>query len=56
MPFTRTDLGALDLNLLHSLVVLVEERSTTAAAKRLGLAQSTVSGTLQKLRDAFGDE
>lgn len=56
MPFTRTDLGALDLNLLHALVVLVEERSTTAAAKRLGLAQSTVSGTLQKLRDAVGDE
>lgn len=55
MPFTRTDLGALDLNLLHALVVLVEERSTTAAAKRLGLAQSTVSGTLQKLRDAVGD-
>ncbi len=56
MPFSRTDLGALDLNLLHALVILVEERSTTAAAKRLGLAQSTVSGTLQKLRDALGDE
>ena len=56
MPFTRTDLGALDLNLLHALVALVEERSTTAAAKRLGLAQSTVSGTLSRLRDAFGDE
>lgn len=56
MPFTRTDLGALDLNLLHALVALVEERSTTAAARRLGLAQSTVSGTLARLRDAFGDE
>ncbi|QDG77342.1 LysR family transcriptional regulator [Labrenzia sp. PHM005] len=56
MPFTRTDLGALDLNLLHALVVLVEERSTTTAAKRLGLAQSTVSGTLKKLRHAVGDE
>lgn len=56
MPFSRTDLGALDLNLLHALVVLVEEKSTTAAARRLGLAQSTVSGTLQKLRDAVGNE
>lgn len=56
MPFTRTNLGALDLNLLHALVVLVEESSTTSAARRLGLAQSTVSGTLQKLRDAFDDE
>ena len=56
MAFTRTELGALDLNLLHALVALVEERSTTAAARRLGLAQSTVSGTLARLRDVFGDE
>lgn len=56
MPFTRTDLGALDLNLLNALVALVEERSTVAAARRLGLAQSTVSGTLGRLRKTFSDE
>ena len=46
----------LDLNLLSALVVLVEERSTTKAARRLNLAQSTVSGMLSKLRDVFEDE
>ena len=56
MTFTRTELGALDLNLLNALVVLVEERSTVGAARRLGLAQSTVSGTLARLRDTFSDE
>lgn len=56
MPSTRTDLGALDLNLLHALVALVEECSTTAAGRRLGLAQSTVSGTLARLRETFDDE
>ncbi len=56
MAFTRTALGALDLNLISALVVLIEERSTTKAAARLGLAQSTVSGTLARLRDITGDE
>ncbi|MEM7487826.1 MAG: LysR family transcriptional regulator [Pseudomonadota bacterium] len=56
MPFTRTALGALDLNLISALVVLIEERSTTRAAERLGLAQSTVSGTLARLREITGDE
>lgn len=56
MSFTRTDLGALDLNLLNALVALVEERSTVAAARRLGLAQSTVSGTLGRLRETFSDD
>lgn len=56
MTFTRTDLGSLDLNLLNALVALVEERSTVAAARRLGLAQSTVSGTLARLRETFSDE
>ncbi len=49
-------LGHLDLNLVSALVVLIEERSTTAAAQRLNLAQSTVSGILAKLRDVFDDE
>lgn len=46
----------LDLNLVAALVVLIEERSTTAAARRLNLAQSTVSGILARLRDQFEDE
>ncbi|WP_230374264.1 LysR family transcriptional regulator [Pontivivens ytuae] len=49
-------LGRLDLNLISALVVLIEERSTTAAAKRLNLAQSTVSGILARLRDVFDDD
>ncbi len=55
MSFSKTDIGSLDLNLVNALVVIVEERSTTAAASRLGLAQSTVSGTLARLRDIFDD-
>lgn len=45
-----------DLNLLKALVALVEERSTVAAAQRLFLSQSTVSGTLARLRELLGDE
>ncbi len=56
MSFSRTDIGSLDLNLVNALVVIVEERSTTAAANRLGLAQSTVSGILARLRDIFDDQ
>ncbi|MEM9522963.1 MAG: LysR family transcriptional regulator [Pseudomonadota bacterium] len=56
MPRRETGLGRLDLNLISSLVVLIEERSTTRAARRLHLAQSTVSGILARLRNVFGDE
>ena len=56
MSFSRTSLGNLDLNLLSALVVLVEEKSTVRAARRLHLAQSTVSGVLAKLRETLGDE
>ena len=52
----RKHLGSLDLNLLKALVVLVEERSTVAAGRRLFLAQSTVSGLLTRLRETFDDE
>lgn len=44
-----------DLNLVPAFVALIEERSTTRAAARLGLAQSTVSGTLARLRGMLGD-
>lgn len=48
-------LGDLDLNLIPALIALIEERSTTRAAARLGLAQSTVSGTLARLRILLDD-
>ncbi|MBC7793976.1 MAG: LysR family transcriptional regulator, partial [Clostridia bacterium] len=38
----------MDLNALRTLIVLVEERSTTKAARRLFVSQPTVSGTLAK--------
>jgi DNA-binding transcriptional LysR family regulator len=44
-----------DLNLLLALDVLLEERSTTRAAARLGVTQSAVSRMLGRLRDACGD-
>ncbi|HJN24669.1 MAG TPA: LysR family transcriptional regulator [Rhodospirillales bacterium] len=56
MSFSRTSLGNLDLNLLFVLIVLVDECSTVRAARRLRLAQSTISGTLGRLRKIFGDE
>lgn len=46
----------LDLNLLRTLVALVEERSTTRAAMRLFLSQPAVLGALGRLRIALGDE
>ncbi len=52
----RPDLRHADLNLLRALVVLIEERSTVRAGRRLFLSQSTVAGALGRLRDAFGDE
>ena len=45
----------LDLNLLVALDALLDERSVTRAARRLGLTQSTVSGMLTRLRAALGD-
>jgi LysR family transcriptional regulator, nod-box dependent transcriptional activator len=46
----------LDLNLLVALAVLIEERSVSAAAKRLYLSQPAVSGALNRLREFFGDD
>ncbi len=50
------NLAKYDLNLLVTLNALLAERSVTRAAKRLGLSQSTVSGSLAKLREMFDDE
>lgn len=44
-----------DLNLLVVLATLLETRSTTRAAARLGLTQSATSRALQRLRDQFDD-
>lgn len=45
-----------DLNQLRTFVVLYELRSVTAAAERLHVTQPTVSYTLARLRERFGDD
>src|SRR3954468_15908201 len=47
---------SLDLNLLISLDALLQERSVSRAAQRLGLSQPTLSAALARLRRHFGDE
>jgi DNA-binding transcriptional LysR family regulator len=44
-----------DVRLLVVLDVLLEERNATRAAARLGVTQSSVSHSLRRLRDLFGD-
>jgi DNA-binding transcriptional LysR family regulator len=48
-------LSNLDLNLLVSLDMLLQERSVTRAAARLGLSQPALSGALARLRRHFDD-
>lgn len=50
-----TNIASLDLNLLKALDALLDTRSVTLAAARLGLSQPAVSGMLARLRDVFGD-
>lgn len=45
----------LDLNLLVTLAILLEEGSVTRAARRLGITQSAVSHKLKRLRELLGD-
>ena len=45
-----------DLNQLRTFVVLYELRSVTAVAERLRVTQPTVSYTLRRLRERFGDD
>ncbi len=51
-----THLRRYDLNLMLVLHVILQERSITRAARRLGLTQSAVSRALSRLRDQIGDE
>lgn len=44
-----------DLNLLHVLHVLLEERNVTRTGERLGRTQSAISNSLRRLRDTLGD-
>lgn len=49
-------LDKFDLNLLVALNALLEERSVTRAAERLGLTQPAMSAALRRLRDSFNDD
>lgn len=49
------DLHRVDLNLLVVFEVLMETRSVTATAERIGRTQSAVSHSLSRLRDQLGD-
>ncbi|MGR5065025.1 LysR family transcriptional regulator [Photobacterium sp. DNB22_13_2] len=51
-----TDLTKLDLNLLRLLRTVVETRSTTLAAEKLGISQASVSRGVGKLRELFGEQ
>jgi DNA-binding transcriptional LysR family regulator len=52
---SKIDLRHVDLNLLVVLEVLLEERSVSRAAARLGRTQSAVSHSLRRLREQLGD-
>ena len=49
------NIRTIDLNLLRVLDALLDTRSVTRAAERLGLTQPAVSGLLTRLREAFDD-
>ncbi|WP_118132740.1 LysR family transcriptional regulator [Oceanicella sp. SM1341] len=49
------DIRSFDLNLLRALAALLETRSVSRAAERLGVTQPAVSGMLARLRDALDD-
>jgi DNA-binding transcriptional LysR family regulator len=52
----ESKLANLDLNLLVSLDALLQERSVSRAAERLGLSQPSLSASLARLRRHFRDE
>lgn len=48
-------ISKLDLNLLKTFNVLMDERNVSKAAKRLSVSQPAVSGMLTRLRESLGD-
>ncbi|MBO9198602.1 LysR family transcriptional regulator [Rhizobium sp. 16-449-1b] len=56
MKIRDTTLRNLDLNLLHSFSVLMEERNVSRAAERLLIGQPGLSTALGRLRQALGDD
>ena len=50
------DVSGVDLNLLTALAALLDERSVTAAARRLGLGQPATSHALARLRALAHEE
>ena len=55
LVMSTVHLGALDLNLIVALDVLLQERNVTRAAARLGITQSATSHALARLRAVTGD-
>jgi LysR family nod box-dependent transcriptional activator len=53
---TSMRFNRLDLNLLVALDALLDEKKTTAAAQRLSVSQSAISGMLARLRVFFEDD
>jgi DNA-binding transcriptional LysR family regulator len=51
-----THIRKADLNLLHPLAVLLEEKHVSRAAKRCFLSQPAMSRVLERLREMFEDE
>lgn len=55
IPIHQMNLASIDLNLLVALEALLEERSVTRAARRVGLSQPAMSNALGRLRALLGD-
>lgn len=49
------NISKLDLNLLRTFVVLMEERNVSRASERLSITQSAASNALERLRDSLND-
>lgn len=52
---SKIDYSTLDGRALRTFLTVLEEESVSKAAEQLGVTQSAVSHTLDKLRVAFGD-
>jgi DNA-binding transcriptional LysR family regulator len=55
-PIDHLDFRAWDLNLVVALDALLQERSVSRAARRVGLGQPAMSHALSRLRTLLGDE